>query len=121
MPYLTKEYTIGDGHFNYTVINSGVGPGKINLYELSFGDKKYINSDVLPKILHELFSEFGKFDFSGTSFGSEVMMPANKSEVLMDVRFAGQTKPSAETIASKLKKLKLVINYDSIYQEKRHY
>lgn len=118
MPYLTKEYLIEDGYFYFKLSNLGLGPAIIKSFDLSFDGKHYVNSNALVRILELLFRDYEKFEREGTMWGVGSVIPANKSEVLLEVKFSGTKKPSEKEINLRLKKLSLVINCESIYKEK---
>jgi hypothetical protein len=118
MPYLAKEYLIEDGHFYFKLFNHGLGPAIIKSFDLLLDGKHYVNSNDIQEVLKLLFGEYKKFDYEGTIWGVDSVISANKSDVLLDVKFTGTEKPSEQAIYSRLKKASLVIKYESIYQEK---
>lgn len=121
-PYLTSWYTSNNEYHQLKIVNNGMGPAQINSFNIYLDDKKIQAeyTDQNHKCIEILFSGY-TFEQYGSYLGVGYMMPAKEEKVLLAVKFTGNVMPSLDSIRQGAKRVKILIEYESIYGEKSTY
>ncbi|MGV3582153.1 MAG: hypothetical protein ACO1N8_07580 [Methylophilus sp.] len=122
-PYLTTwTTTSSDGYIIVKIINNGTGPAHIKSFNIFADNQKMIGESLEPhiKCLNLIFPEY-QFIWYGSYFGIDYMMPATEQKDLIAIKFTGEKVPNRNEIDHRAKRVKIVIDYESIYEEKFKY
>ena len=118
-PYLTTWNTTEDGYNVVKIINNGIGPAHIKSFSIFVDGQRVAGENLEPhiKCLNIIFSGY-EFSWYGSYLGVDYMMPSNEQKALVAFKFTGQKIPNPIELDHILKRARLVINYESIYEEK---
>jgi hypothetical protein len=123
-PYLTTwSHRDDKGLLKIDVLNNGIGPALIKVFKV-YVDSHEVNGqdlDIIRNAVQILFANYN-YEVSYNSFLSEgYMMSAKEVRCLVAINFLGPKYPAAEEIAHVQKRVKIYIEYESIYKEKDAY
>lgn len=119
-PYLTTwSHNDDKGVYKVDILNNGIGPALIKTFQV-FVDTHEIKGQDLEIIRKALKILFPNYEYSVyNSFLSEgYMMAPKEGRCLVNIQFTGQTVPALEEIEHATKRVKIVIEYESIYKVK---
>lgn len=122
-PYLTTwTTTSSDGYVIVKIINNGVGPAHIKSFSIFVDGQKMIGENLEPhiKCLNIIFSDY-EFSWYGSYLGIDYMMPSNEQKDLIAIKFTGQKMPTRFEVDHRAKRVQIVIDYESIYEQKFKY
>ena len=124
IPYLTTwsnlEYE--KGTYTVNIMNNGVGPALIKSFQI-FVDGQKVDGyglGLIEKALTILFPAH-KYNSYKAFLSDGYMMASNEKRVLVSIQFVGLSYPKTEEIDQVNKRVKIVIDYESIYSEKHVY
>ena len=119
-PYLTTWSHREDKGLQIDVLNNGIGPALIKTFKV-YVDSHEINGqdlEVVRKAVKVLFANYNH-EVPYNSFLSEgYMMSAKEVRCLVSINFLGPNYPAVEEIAHAGKRVKVHIEYESIYTER---
>lgn len=119
-PYLTTwNTTTPDGYAVVKIINNGVGPAHIKSFSIYVDGQKMTGEALEPhgKCLNIIFADY-PFSWYGAYLGVDYMMSSNEQKDLIAIKFTGEKLPSDLEIEHRSKRARIVIDYESIYEEK---
>jgi hypothetical protein len=123
-PYLTTwSHNDTDQHrYSVEILNNGIGPALINNFQV-FVDGHQVKGDDLELIKKSLKLLFPQYQYNAyNSYLSEgYMMAPKESRNLVMIQFFGPNFPKPEEIEHSTKRVKILIEYESIYREKFKY
>lgn len=120
-PYLTTWTHVDTDKCSYAVeiLNNGIGPALIKSFQIFVDGHEIKGQDleILQKALKIAFPQYSYHSYN--SFLSEgYMMSPKESRNLLTIQFLGPNFPSKEEIDHAAKRVKIIIEYESIYEEK---
>lgn len=120
-PHLTTWSQSDKGNHIYAVhlLNNGIGPALIKSFQILVDGQVMIGEGVEPieKALKILFPQY-QYASNQSYLSNGYMMPAKEARDLVVVRFLGDKVPKPEEVEHAWKRGKLVIKYESVYEEK---
>jgi hypothetical protein len=120
-PFLTTwtDSDYDENRYGIELTNNGVGPALIKSFTIEVDGKKVSGevSDQVKNALKILFPQ-REYTSSQSYVGLGYMMSAKEKRHLVDVQFTGNNLPKPDEVLQKLKRARLVIDYESIYREK---
>lgn len=122
-PYLTTwTEATSDGYIIVKIINNGTGPAHIKSFKIFADNQKMVGENLEPheKCLKLIFPEY-QFSWYGSYLGIDYMIPATEHKDLIAVKFTGEKVPTRSEIDHRAKRVKIEIDYESIYEEKFKY
>ena len=123
-PYLTTWTTSEpeSGHYLFDVVNNGIGPALIKSFQIYVDGivVEGVGPKMIDNTLKKLFPNAG-YTAKQSYLAPGYMMPANEKRPLVDVVSKRQGVPSPQDVEAAQKRIRLVIDYQSIYQDKYRY
>lgn len=122
-PYLTTwTATSSDGYIIVKIINNGTGPAHIKSFKIYADNQKMVGENFEPhdKCLKLIFPDY-EFVWYGSYLGVDYIMPVTEEKDLIAVKFTGERVPPRSEIDHRAKRVRIVIDYESIYEEKFKY
>lgn len=123
-PYLTTwSHSNYDYHrYNLQIINNGVGPALIKKFQIYIDDRQVqgLHLELIKKAIKILFPNY-LYNLSNCYLSNGYMMAPKEARDLVDIQFLGPNFPSPEEIDHASKRVKIFIEYESIYQEQFEY
>jgi hypothetical protein len=122
-PYLTTwTETSLDGYVIVKITNNGVGPAHIKSFKIFADNQRMIGESLEPhiKCLTLIFPEY-QFDWYGSYLGVDYMMPSTEQKDLIAIKFTGDKVPTRSEVDHRAKRVRIEIEYESIYKEKFKY
>jgi hypothetical protein len=101
------------------LLNNGIGPALINSFQIQVDGQPIIGnaSETIEKALKILFPHYQYFS-SQSYVARGYMMAAKEVRNLVTIQFLGDTLPSPEEVDHASNRVRLLIEYESIYREK---
>lgn len=123
-PYLTTwSHRDKNGLLKIDVLNNGIGPALIKVFKV-YVDSHLIEGkhlDIIRSAVKILFANYNH-EITYNSFLAEgYMMSAKEGRCLVAINFVGPEYPTDEEINHAEKRVKIYIEYESIYNEKDSY
>lgn len=119
-PHLTTWTHSDRANHLYAVdlINNGIGPAFIQTFQVCVDGHAMVGEGYEPieKALKVLFPQY-QFSSRQSFVGSGYSMAANETRPLVVVQFHGTSTPRPEEVDHAIKRVRLLINYSSIYDE----
>ena len=122
-PYLTTwTTTTSEGYIILKIINNGIGPAHIKSFSIFVDGQRMSGENLEPHIksLNIIFSDY-EFSWYGSYLGVDYMMPSNQEKDLIAIKFTGQKTPTRLEVDHRAKRVQIVIDYESIYEQKFKY
>lgn len=123
-PYLTTWTHIELDRFHYTVeiLNNGIGPALIKNFQVFLDGHEVPGEDleIMQKALKIIFPNYNHHA-NGSYLSEGYMMSPKESRSLVSLQFLGPNFPRKEEIDHANKRVKVLIEYESIYKEKHVY
>lgn len=120
-PYLTTwSHRDDKGFLNVDVLNNGIGPALIKVFKV-YVDTHEINGqdqEVIRKAVRILFVNYDHVVPYSSYLSEGYMMSAKEVRCLARIEFIGQSYPTSEEIDHAGKRVKVYIEYESIYNDK---
>ena len=117
-PHLTTWHSSRyDGVEIFEIINNGVGPALIKEFQL-FADGQKIKgegTDIVSNCIKTTFSAYNVSILDSGYLGNGYMMSANEHRVLAAFTFEENKEPSEAEFEHLTNKIRLVVQYESIY------
>lgn len=125
-PYLTTWSHIDHDNGNYSldIMNNGVGPALIKTFQIFVDGRKVESQDLglMEKTLEILFpTSVYKYSSYKSYLSDGYMMATNEKRNLVSIQFVGQNFPTPEEIKRISDRVKIIIEYESIYRQKLTY
>ena len=123
-PYLTTwSHRDDKGLLKVDVLNNGIGPALIKTFKI-FVDSHAINGqdmEITRKAVKLLFANYPHAVPYASFLSNGYMMSAKETRCLASVEFCGPNFPTSEEIDHAGKRIRIYIEYESIYHEKLVY
>jgi hypothetical protein len=120
-PYLTTWSTMAGNEDFYQVdlMNNGVGPALIQSFRVYVDNQELLGteSDLIDTAIKMLFSQSG-YDSHNAFLSKGYMMAANDRHELIKIKFSNPNVPRVEEVENAYKRIRIVIEYVSIYNDK---
>lgn len=121
IPYLTTWTHTNHQAYKYHVeiINNGIGPALIKSFKI-FVDGHQIQGkdlELIQKCLKLLFPAYEYTSYNCYLSEGYMMAPKEKRDLVV-IQFLGPTFPSPEEIEHATKRVKIFVEYESIYKDK---
>ena len=121
-PHLTTwtQSEQATGRYSVEILNNGIGPALIKSFSVQVDGQPIggEGSEPIEKALKVLFPQYS-FHSSQVYMARGYMMSPKEARSLVTVQFFGERFPGQEEVDHAMKRTRLLIEYESIYGEKR--
>lgn len=112
MDHIKKLYSV-------ELLNNGIGPARIKSFSIIIDGQRIDGKGAEPiqNALNILFPDY-KYETQQSFIAGGYWMSEKEKRTLVSIHFLGPSSPSPDKITNALKKSQLIIDYDSIYNDK---
>jgi hypothetical protein len=106
-------------HYNFKLVNNGIGPAIIKGFHVYLDDKE-IEGHLLmgmQKVLTVLFKEY-PFTSSQSVLNKDYVIPEKEAYEIIDIKFTTLKSPHPQEVEKIMKRARLKVSYESAYKEK---
>lgn len=117
-PALCDWLDVGNSYFHFSVTNNGIGPAIIKDMSVFVDDKKLMveRENLIPLAVGLLFNEYPT-RVNSSHINNGYIVAVNEKIDIARVEFTSMHSPSPNEVKEKLKRVRVLIDYESAYEE----